>query len=201
MSTDLQPHPLCSIFPQMGDQELADLAHDLRLHGQQPPVIIYQGMVLDGRNRLLAARIASLKELKIEQFDAQKAGCSAAAFVISQNLKRRHLSVGQRAAIGLEWSDQWAAEQKKSGTPLPNSENGGRVKGFISDTARVMGIPEQRIYEARTIRDADPALYEHLRYLASSSAKPKTKFKIRRNCADWLPTLSTRKSGQAWVRT
>jgi hypothetical protein len=61
---------------------------------EQQPVIIYQGMILDGRNRPLAARIAGLKELKMERFDAQKSGCSAAEFVISQNLKRRHLSVG-----------------------------------------------------------------------------------------------------------
>jgi hypothetical protein len=128
LSMHLELHPLAKIFPPLAHEELVALADDLKRNGQRQPVIIFEGRILDGRNRYEASKLAGLKSLRIEQFDSAKAGCSPASFVISQNLMRRHLSVGQRAAIGLEWSDQWAAEQKKSGTPLPNSENGGRVK-------------------------------------------------------------------------
>jgi hypothetical protein len=47
------------------------------------------------------------------EFNAKAARRSPEEFVLSRNLRRRHLSVGQKAAIALDWSEQI---QIKSGT-------------------------------------------------------------------------------------
>ena len=159
----LEVHELAKMFPPLDKQELLALAEDLKRNGQRQPVIIFEGRILDGRNRYEASKLAGLKSLRIEQFDPSKAGCSPANFVISQNLRRRHLSVGQRAAVGLEWSDQWAAELEKSGASIPNPADGAQHKGLIQETASKIGIDHQRIYEVRTIRAADKQLYEEVR--------------------------------------
>jgi hypothetical protein len=53
--TDLEPHPLATLFPPIPDDELQALADDIRQHGQREPVLTYdyegKGKVLDGWNR------------------------------------------------------------------------------------------------------------------------------------------------------
>ena len=46
-------HPL-NRFPVMGELELLALAQDIQTHGQLMPVTLYDGMILDGKNRYLA---------------------------------------------------------------------------------------------------------------------------------------------------
>jgi hypothetical protein len=52
--TSLEPHPLCAMFPLMTDDELDELAEDIRRHGQREPGTILDGKILDGRSRDLA---------------------------------------------------------------------------------------------------------------------------------------------------
>jgi hypothetical protein len=167
MGTDphsLAIHPLCQIFPALSQEELLALANDLKLHGQQQPVTVFEGQILDGRNRYEAAKLAGIKQLRIQQFDPKTAGCTPAQFVVSANLRRRHLTVGQLASIALEWADEL---EKAGGLPPVTDENGakraGRPKSVLAEAARKLGINEQRAYELRHIRCVDVGLYGEVR--------------------------------------
>jgi ParB-like nuclease domain len=105
--------------PPLAHEELVALADDLKRNGQRQPVIIFEGRILDGRNRYEASKLAGLKSLRVEQFDPAKAGCSPASFVISQNLMRRHLSVGQRAAIDLSGAINGPPNKRNQERPFP----------------------------------------------------------------------------------
>ena len=59
--------------------------------------ITYQGKILDGRNREKACAIAGVTP-RYEEYS----GDDPIGFVISMNMKRRHLTVSQRAAIASE---------------------------------------------------------------------------------------------------
>ena len=48
-------HPF-NRFPLMGKVELSDLARDIEQQGQIVPITLYDGMILDGRNRYLAIK-------------------------------------------------------------------------------------------------------------------------------------------------
>src|ERR1700730_16019465 len=94
MSDTLSFHPLANIFPLLEGAEFVELVEDIRQHGQREPIVLYQNQILDGRNRhraCLAAGIACW----FEEYD----GDDPLAFVISLNLKRRHLSESQRAMV------------------------------------------------------------------------------------------------------
>ena len=91
---DLQPHPAATVFPEMSEKEFADLKEDIRLHGQRDPLTVFQGQILDGRNRYRACR-----ELGIEAKTEEFIGDDPVAFVVSKNLKRRHLDESQRALV------------------------------------------------------------------------------------------------------
>jgi hypothetical protein len=119
----LELHPLAKIFPPLPHEELVALAEDLKVRGQREPVTLFQGKILDGQNRYLAAKLAGLKDLRITQFDPKTAGCAPAQFVVSANLRRRHLTAGQLASIALEWADEL---EKAGGLSPVTDENGAK---------------------------------------------------------------------------
>jgi hypothetical protein len=150
-------HPLAALFPELPSEELTQLARDIKERGLLEPIIVYKGLILDGRNRYRACQIAGVKP-RIEEFNAKAAKRSPEEFVLSRNLRRRHLSVGQKAAIALDWSDQ----VELSPDPEKNKER-GRPKGALSEAAKKIGINEQRVFEVRQIRDANPTLYREVK--------------------------------------
>ena len=87
-------HPYANLFPMMSDTEIDELADDIRQHGLREPIVVHRGAVLDGRNRLAACRRAGITPLTIE-YDGPDDG--VLSFVISCNLRRRHLTDSQRA--------------------------------------------------------------------------------------------------------
>jgi hypothetical protein len=125
----IKVHPAADLFPMMSQAELQELAHDIREHGlrrgvvfwtpesvessisRKPPEEIY---LLDGRNRLAALELACKdEEERIEAIqnaiyiDPEQSGFASLlyadvdpyAYVISANIRRRHLTAEQKREI------------------------------------------------------------------------------------------------------
>ena len=90
----LMPHGLAAIFPMMDGEPLALFHADIATHGVRDPIVLYEGQILDGRNRYACAVSLGLDCPAVE-FD----GDDPLSFVISSNLHRRHLTESQRAAV------------------------------------------------------------------------------------------------------
>jgi hypothetical protein len=157
MSNILKPHPLAALFPELPPEELAELARDINERGQLEPIILHKGLILDGHNRYRACQIAGVKP-QTEEFNPKATNRSPSEFVLSRNLRRRHLSVGQKAAIALEWS-----EQIQLSPHAEKNRRRGRPKGALTEAAKNIGINEQRVFEVRQIRGTDPALYRKVK--------------------------------------
>lgn len=54
-------HPACALLPMMPHAAIAEMAEDIQQHGQRQPVMLWQGKVLDGRNRLRACKLAGVE--------------------------------------------------------------------------------------------------------------------------------------------
>ena len=121
------------------------------------PIILYQGQILDGRNRYKACQLAGLRPW-VEEFSALKTKRNLEEFVLSRNLRRRHLTVGQKAAIALEWADQIALRPNSD-----KSKSTGRPRGAVLEAAKHIGIDRQRVFEARVIRSSNQSLYQQLK--------------------------------------
>jgi hypothetical protein len=96
MIRKIEAHPDAAIFPMMDADELASLAADIKANGQRFPIVIGKfedrEVIVDGRNRFEACQIAEV-EPKFEQLN----GHDPKAFILSVNIKRRHMTAGQRA--------------------------------------------------------------------------------------------------------
>src|SRR6476619_7527168 len=110
-------HPAADVFPMMTDAELDVLAADLNANGLREPIkMIYTGkerqignafaqstMLVDGRNRLAAMERAGWDmdgcAVKWQMLNYSKGpfNFDAAAYVISLNIHRRHLTKQQQA--------------------------------------------------------------------------------------------------------
>lgn len=95
----MKAHEYASIFPMLPDAELQQLAADIKLNGLNNPIITLDGMILDGRNRFAACKIAGLRP----RFDEYQ-GDDPLAYVFSQNFTRRQLNESQRGIIGARYA-------------------------------------------------------------------------------------------------
>jgi N6-adenosine-specific RNA methylase IME4 len=93
-TNEYKAHPAANIFPFMTDREFAELKIDIERNGLMEPVILHEGMILDGRNRYKACHA-----LGIEPAFTEFEGDDPVAFVVSRNLHRRHLNESQRAMV------------------------------------------------------------------------------------------------------
>lgn len=102
-------HPLCTLFPRMAGAEFESLKNDIAANGLNSPVVVHDGMILDGGNRYRACQ-----ELGIEPQMVNFAGGNLVSFVLSANLHRRHMTAGQQAAIVASAQD-WGRAQGHGG--------------------------------------------------------------------------------------
>lgn len=106
---NIELHPLCVLFPRMTGPEFAALVADIKANGLRTPIVLHDGMVLDGGNRYAACQAAGV-EPKFAEF----AGGNLVSFVLSANMHRRHMTPGQQAAIVASAQD-WATAQGRGG--------------------------------------------------------------------------------------
>lgn len=95
-------HPLCALLPSMqlcNPDEYLAMISDMAAHGYVgEPVILYEGRILDGRNRYEAwIESGHDGDLPVEQFNGTEE--EAWALVKRKNFVRRHLTQFQRAVI------------------------------------------------------------------------------------------------------
>ncbi len=93
--TALPFHPFADIFPLIEGGEFAELVASVKANGLRNPIIVHDGMILDGRNRQRACEVAEV-DCVYQPFPPDD---DALQFVLDQNLRRRHLNESQRAMV------------------------------------------------------------------------------------------------------
>lgn len=142
-------HPACQLFPRLGDNQLRELAADIKANGLRNPIVLRKGRVLDGRNRLLACELADVMPINTEFTGTQQ---EAFAFAWSQNFTRRHLDPSQAAAaveLRKRQDEDFAAEistmqaeanaKQTAGKGADGSGGRGRKKTLANELAKVSG--------------------------------------------------------------
>jgi len=119
---DCQPpipyHPLADVFPLMEGAEFDELVADIKAHGLREHIVLHDGRILDGRNRYRACLAAGVPHTTTNG-DARIG--DPAAYVISANIRRRHLTAEQKRELiaklikaAPEKSDRQIAETVKA---------------------------------------------------------------------------------------
>lgn len=144
--------PEADIWPVMSDRDLTTLAADIDDNGQQYPISLYRGDILDGRNRWLAITKFGKTKPVFETVTPD----SPIAFVVSRNEKRRHLNDSQRGLVGAAALPFFEAEAKLrqgkrtdlKGTSAPI---GAQVKRAADDAAAAFSTTSRQIQRGKTV--------------------------------------------------
>lgn len=124
--TNWPVHPAAELFPMLGDDDLRELANDIKANGQVEPIILFDGQLLDGRNRLAACKLAGVepKTRTIHRCE------SPTQFVLSLNLRRRHLNAAQKTVVAVEALPLFETEAKARQVEAARvgGEESGRVR-------------------------------------------------------------------------
>lgn len=98
---------------RMQGADFEALCSDIQINGLREPIVLHDGMILDGENRYRACQQVGVKPT-FRTFD----GGSIVAFVLSVNLRRRHMTTGQQSAIVASAQDWAKAQLRRSAIQL-----------------------------------------------------------------------------------
>jgi len=171
-------HEVANIFPMMQGEEFDALKADIAANGLREAIWLHpDGRIIDGRNRYRACC-----ELGIEpEYRTWNGVGSLVAFVVSLNLHRRHLDVGQRSMIGLSvkrlLADEIAAIKAEKGREAaqrqwygPNASNEGLIefdqtleeteapRDALAEAAEVVGVSKNTMIRAQAVERHAPDL-------------------------------------------
>jgi ParB-like chromosome segregation protein Spo0J len=137
-------HPLANLFPMIEGNAFEELKRDIAAQGILEPIRLYQGMILDGRNRYAAAKACG-HSFSVDDF-VQWEGtlAEAEAWVISTNMHRRQLTTKQKQEV---------IEGMLRKYPTLSDREIARQIGVSNSTVgaareRLTNSPEVRRYEA-----------------------------------------------------
>jgi hypothetical protein len=138
MTPKLEVHPTTAIFPMMPDDELAELAADIKKYGLRYPIVTQDDMLIDGRNRLKACEMAGVKP----EFMQLSEDTDPVSYILSVNITRRHLTKGRQAMI--------------VAMVYPEGQRGGaKDRGSI---ASELGLSGELVRQARAVLAHSPDL-------------------------------------------
>ena len=104
-------HPFAAIFPMLSRPRLEELAEDISSNGLLQDIVLYQEQIIDGRNRYMACDLARVEPRYVRLEDLSPE-VDPLQWVMSLNLKRRHLTTSQRAMAAERFEELWTARSR-----------------------------------------------------------------------------------------
>lgn len=148
-------HELANLFPMFTPEEMETLRASMRKSGYSNahPIVLYEGKILDGRNRFTAAKFEALEPVFIEFTGDDDA---ALQFVIEENLARRHLNETQRGIVVSR-----IANMTRGGTGSNQYESktaNWQNSVSLGKAAEMMNVSERTAARIRAVEKAAPEL-------------------------------------------
>lgn len=136
-------HKLAEYFPILEGDEFEQLKQDIKDNGQLEPIVIYEDSILDGVNRWRAIdELNKTNNTNIQVKTKAYKGNDPRSFVISANIKRRHLNPGQIGVIINELIEVDFSQEK--------------ITDQVDNLSREFGVSTQTIHRARRIKKQAP---------------------------------------------
>lgn len=144
---DLPVHPAADLFPMLDDTELRELADDIAANGLHEPLWVWDDpgrgpVLLDGRNRLAACKLAGVRPATRAYI-----GDDPVSFVISENVRRRHLTAMQKAGVAVRALPLYEAQT--NATEARRKSTSLQVVGSVEDsTSTEAALPQSQSAES-----------------------------------------------------
>jgi ParB-like chromosome segregation protein Spo0J len=154
-------HPVANLFPLMEGRAFEEFAEDVAMNGLKKPIaFVWEGpdrAIVDGRNRYRACLLKGVKPC----WALWDHPGSLIAWVMSENLHRRHLSESDRAILAAEAFNLMEAEEAAAAGRRPATPKSDRTQEIAAEAANV----SRRLltYARRVLAHGSPALIRAVR--------------------------------------
>jgi N6-adenosine-specific RNA methylase IME4/ParB-like chromosome segregation protein Spo0J len=160
-----QTHPVADVHRLLDDEELQKLAESIREDGQVNDIWLVaidgKAFVLDGRNRLLATKIAKV-EPRTRFYKGPTDLASLLAFSRSLNEARRHDTLEQRALAAARAEPlyaQAAKERQREAGRRKGKANLPEARQARDEAAAAYGVSPRTVQHGKTVIErADPSV-------------------------------------------
>ena len=178
-------HPAAELFPMLAADELAELAEDIRTQGLHEPLWVWEDpergpVILDGRNRLAACKLAGVRPVT-----RTYTGDDPVSFVISENVRRRHLTAMQKAGIAAKALPLYEAQTKASEARRKRLE----IEGQRNKTTA--GLPESSSDNGQSSRRAPTSSDKAAAKVGVSGRSVQQYKRIQKHASDLLPMVDS----------
>lgn len=164
---EYQFHDFANLFPLIEGEEFLALVDDIRAHGVREPIWLYEGKILDGRNRYRAA-IDAGAEFDTREYEGNK----PLEHVVSLNLHRRHLNESQRAMVAVKLETMRHGDNQ-------HTKGDANLHVLREDAAKLLNVSPRTVATAASVqRHATPELQRAVEQgkVAVSAAAQAAKF-------------------------
>lgn len=151
----MRPHPIAAIFRMMDGPEFDEFAVSIDEKGLLEPIVVYEGQILDGRNRYLAAIKAGIFPADVDwRYDQHFIGFGGMGwpkdqmdpldFVWTHNFQRRHDDKTQRALAAARYHERRQGFRSDLADERPAN---------LREVADKAGVSERLVSSAHTVLD------------------------------------------------
>lgn len=181
-----QVHPVAALFPLLEGQEFEELCEDIEAFGQRLPIVVYEGTLLDGRNRLRACLRLKIEPI-VEEY-TPRLNEDPGLWIISANITRRNLDADQRASMWTQADElmrslrKQAAERQKaageqgkeggrghkktlplnSGEGFPAERRDRHARETVGQLATAAGVSRHKAAQAIAVKKHAPELIDQV---------------------------------------
>lgn len=140
-------HPIAAIFPMMSDEQYQAFKSDVAEHGLKSSGLLYQGKILDGRNRHRACQELGIQMEWQEVELSEDVEFDPIAYVISHNLHRRHLTEPQRSIVAAKIATMKPGDAK-------SQRDDAQICASQAEAANLLSVSRRSVQTARQILDS-----------------------------------------------
>lgn len=141
---EFAPHPFAEILPLIEGEDFAELVKSVQRDGLLNPIILFEGKILDGRNRYRACKEAGAPFFKGQILEFHGNAPEALDYVEAQNVNRRQLTPSQRAMA--------AASLATLRRGLGKEQSGDAHAVTVDEAADRLGVSPFLVKQARKVR-------------------------------------------------
>jgi hypothetical protein len=153
---DIPVHPAADLFPMIADsddQAMVSLINSIKANGQLHPIIMWNGVIVDGRNRYAACKQAGIApKTKSMQFESD---ADAIRYIISTNIHRRHLDPRRIPAIAADLATMMRGR--------PSEDNPQKCGNTTAEVAERLGTSERQVELAKEVKAKAPDLFQKMK--------------------------------------
>lgn len=149
-----------NLLPELTAEEYTGLERDIVKHGILSPIIVWNGVIVDGHNRYAIAQAHRFPDAAIPtkemKFDSKD---QALSWILKHQLGRRNLTDFQRNEIALKYEDIIARQMKEAADKSRSEFHGNQHTTVVSgsndhntttrkELAKIAGTSEGSVHSA-----------------------------------------------------